>query len=364
MNIGILTMQRVINYGSFLQSYALKAYLENMGHNIEFIDIKNGRQIVENKNKRYDSNIFKYISNRIDKDIFKKIRRYGFVKERKERFNNEFFPMLGLGSFNYRTDYDGIVIGSDEVFNCTQSSPWGFSKTLIGGDLNSDLIISYAASCGSTRIENVYKLGIEDEVREAMSNFNAISCRDLNTEEFSKEFSNAKIYSHIDPTLIYSFENEIKENTINESNYILVYWYDDRINDKEIIKKTKDFARKNNLKIIAAGVYQKWADKKIVCNPFELLNYFKNASYVLTDTFHGTVFSIKENVPFLTIVRDSNKEKLTDLLNKFDLLDRLVTSKDDLEKEFNRQIDYISVNERIKAYELLANNYFKKHLIK
>lgn len=362
MEIGILSMQRVINYGSFLQGYSLKKYLESRGHNVSFIDIKPGRQIVENTEKKDDSNPIKYVLNRLDSELPRKIKRYSFTKERTRRFNEEFFPVLQLGEVNYSSDYDAVVIGSDEVFNCTQASSWGFSKSLLGEGLDSDITLSYAASCGSTTIDKVAELGLREEVKGAMDNFKVISVRDNNTRKFAEEFTNKDVYTHLDPTFLYDFSKEFEDIQIEEDNYILLYGYDDRIREKSVKKEIKKFAKENNLKILSCGVFQGWADKNILCTPFELLMYFKNASYILTDTFHGTIFSIRSGKPFATIIRDSNKEKLRDLLGKFDLLDREVKGNEDISEVFMTGVDSKNVNKTILEYRDKADRYFSKYL--
>lgn len=362
MNIGILSMQRVINYGSFLQGYALKNYLRDRDHEVSFIDIKPGEQILGDTRIRENEGIIQKIKQKLDGDLFKKAIRYNLVRERKRRFEEEFFPILGVAEIDYSTDYDAVVIGSDEVFNCTQPAPWGFAKTLLGEGIDSDIILSYAASCGFTTLERVEELNIKDQVEKALSNFDAFSVRDANTRKFVESLTDKEVYDHIDPTLIYTFEKELKNVTIDEKDYILIYAYDDRISDKNVIKETKEFAKKNDLTIISAGVFQAWADKNIVCTPFELLAYFKNATYILTDTFHGTVFSIKSKVPFATIFRDSNNQKLTDLLNKFDLVYRKVNNYTDISKILKMDIDKENIDEKISEYTEKANQYFSKYL--
>ena len=72
MNIGILSMQRVINYGSFLQGYAMKNFLKDRGHEVSFIDIKPGEQIVENTGARENEGIIQKIKNKLDGDLINK----------------------------------------------------------------------------------------------------------------------------------------------------------------------------------------------------------------------------------------------------------------------------------------------------
>lgn len=365
MKIGILSMQRVVNYGSFLQAYAMKGIVEALGHDCYFIDIKQGKKIVSEDifgGERKSKIVF--VLERLDRYIFKRIKHKMFVKSRTTRFNNEFFPVLGMGQkHDFNSVYDTVIIGSDEVFNCTQKSPWGLAKTLLGGGLDSGNIITYAASCGHTTLEKLEKYNIREEVKNAMSNLRAISVRDANTKQFAEKMTDKVIYEHLDPTFIYDF-GDLVPNSVPEKNYILVYAYDNRMSEKETIATIKNFAKEENKKIISVGFYQNWCDKNILCNPFELLAYFKYADYVVTDTFHGTVFSIKYNKQFATIVRDSNKQKLRHLLKKFDLKNQEVSDKNDLISILKQYPNYVDINciiggETISAIEFLKQNINK-----
>ena len=100
----------------------------------------------------------------------------------------------------------------------------------------------------------------------------------------------------------------------------------------------------------------------VVPHPFEVLAYFKNASYIVTDTFHGSVFSIKYNRPFATIVRGMNSNKLTHLLEQFNLDSRIVRNLDDLPKILETAIDYVPVNERIANETTKSIEYLKKNI--
>lgn len=357
-------MHRVVNYGSFLQAFALQEVLRDLGHECHFIDIKPGRKIVEAVPQINKRNMINFVIKRLDRYFLKRIKHFFFHKNRISRFFNEFFPILGVGKVpNYKSNYDAIVIGSDEIFNCCQKSSWGFAKTLFGEGLESDNIITYAASCGHTTLKKLDQYGIREEVKAAMSNLKAISVRDVNTKRFAEELTGKEIYEHLDPTLIYDFE-KLAPESVPEKDYILIYGYDGRINDKETIAKIKEFAKQEKKKVICAGVFQSWCDKQILCTPFELLAYFKCADYVLTDTFHGTVFSIKYNKQFATIVRDSNKNKLTDLLEKFGLLNREVEDVQNLSRILKTSVDYQTINNVIDEHKTKAIEYLKQSICK
>lgn len=358
MKIGILSMQKVQNYGSFLQAYSLKSKIEELGHSCEFIDIKPGRVLDCNKKLELDKKNKLNIVKKLDRHIFKRIDHIIFKKKRSNLFNNKLFYQLGIEENNYDKKFDVIIIGSDEVFNCTQDAKWGFSKQLLGEGLNSKKIFTYAASCGFTTYEKLKELNIDKEVKNALKFINTFSVRDKNTYKFVKKLTNKEPQYNLDPVLIGNFEKCIPNITFKQE-YILIYGYDNRINDLNEIEAIKKFAKNRNLKIISAGFYQRWCDQNILVNPFELLSYVKNAKYIITDTFHGTIFSIKLNKKFATIIRDSNREKVFDLLKRFNLENREVTDLKKLDSIITEDINYSNINEFIE----METNKSLKYLI-
>jgi len=73
-----------------------------------------------------------------------------------------------------------------------------------------------------------------------------------------------------------------------------------------------------------------WCDKNVIGTPFEIVGYMKNADYIITDTFHGCAFFIKFQKAFASIIRESNKNKMSDLLIKFGLTDHLIDNSSDI----------------------------------
>jgi hypothetical protein len=146
--------------------------------------------------------------------------------------------------------------------------------------------------------------------------------------------------------MVYDFSDDIPEIKI-PYDYLLLYSYAGRTNSWQEIRVIKAFAKSAGLKVISVGTYHNWCDKNIIADPFELLSYFKIAKYVITDTFHGTIFSIINHKRFCTIMRSSNSEKLSSLLKKFNLQDREIIDINDLDKIISCEIDYTLVSEII-----------------
>lgn len=95
---------------------------------------------------------------------------------------------------------------------------------------------------------------------------------------------------------------------------------------------------------------------------------FRNAEEVITDTFHGSIFSVITHRPFTTLIRKSvgnsygNEEKLSDLLKRLKLADRMTTKIEDAENINEKTIDYAKVDELLKAHREVAKEYLRKNL--
>lgn len=358
MKIGILSMHRIVNYGSFLQAYALKRVIENMGYECVFVDIKQGDSLYS-KSQMIKSK-FKIITQRNIKQLFGQKRQLAKFSRLYKEFT---YPILGITD-KIITDEkcDIVVIGSDEVFNCIQPSPWGFSTQLLGEGINAEKVISYAASFGHTTIDKIKKYGVTERVSNSLKNLSAISVRDKNSFDIIEILTKSKPGLSLDPTLLYNFESEIA-NAIPDKNYIIIYAYVGRFKDKKDIEEVKEFARKHNKRTIAVGYYQYWCDENIVVTPYQYLRYMKDAYCIITDTFHGTIFSIKFNKNFCTLVRDTNKQKLGFLLRDLQLENRIVSSSSEISRKLNEPIDYDKVNKLLEMKKRDSIEYLSKNLV-
>lgn len=358
-NIGIMTMHRIINYGSFLQAYGLKKTLNELGFNVEFVDYEYEGSLIKISNNK--KSLLKKISKNIN--IIKYIKRKIMTKKFIKIYNESIFKYLNVSDEkNIRpTSIDSLVIGSDEVFNCLQEYPVGFSSELFGNHYFSKNVISYAGCFGYTDYEGLKKYNKIEEVSEYFKKFKAISVRDKNSFNTIYKLTNIISEEHLDPVLIANFDSEIINSEPKYRNYIIIYAYENRLSEDEE-KYIKRFAKKYKKKIISLGVFQKIADYNIVVEPLEVLRYFKYADYVITDTFHGTVFSIKMNTKFCTIVRNSNKNKLHYLLEKCNLVSQEVNTLESIEKIFNKKISFYKTNNYLMEERKKSLDYLKSNL--
>lgn len=357
MKVGLLSMQQITNYGSFLQAYGLKSILEGLGHDVEFINIVPGEQLAQYRIGKLHKVMLLFKRLRV-KNPFRQLQCT--IKLHK-RFDHEFKPELGVKKGLTETHFDVVIIGSDEVFNVAQATWFGFSTQLFGEGLNADKVISYAGCFGATTTDTLRKLGIDMRISDLLSKMDAISVRDMNSVDVVTSLTCKKPNLNIDPVIAYSFEKEIRIPDIQD-DFLFVYTYPLRMNNPDEIKVITDYARNRNLKIISNANYFDWIDEVVTPHPFEVLGYFKKAKCIVTDTFHGAVMSLKFNKQFVVIVREMNNNKLTSLLNQFGLFSRIAHDLLELQEILDSPIDYSHVNERIEEERENTLVYLKSNL--
>lgn len=369
--VGIMSMQRIVNYGSFLQAYALKQLIEGLGYRVEFVDYHIGPSIIKD-NADNENKYVRKIEKGLETFRYKAplSHKLAFIQY-KRSFAKKYMMLLGVtDEMNYTPELDCLVIGSDEVFNCIQkNSNVGYSPELFGKDNRAKKLITYAASFGNTTLDKLDAYGKTKEVGELLSKFHALSSRDMNTGRIIEHLTGRTPVYHLDPVLTYDYMNccdQIPDIKRTE-RYLVLYAYSGRISDKEADWITT-YAKKKKLKVYAISGIQKCADRFIDCSPFKVLAYFKNSDEVITDTFHGSIFSVITHRRFTTLVRKSvgnsygNEEKLTDLLERLQLTDRMAVHIADVEKINSKAVDYGAVDTLLKIYRERAYNYLRSNL--
>ena len=369
--VGIMSMQRIANYGSFLQAYALKQLIEELDCKVEFVDYHVGVPVIaenaDSKNK-FVRKLEKGLETFRYQAPFS--HKLAFIQY-KQSFGKKYMPVLGItDTMNYNPDLDCLVIGSDEVFNCIQkNSNVGYSPELFGKDHNAKRLITYAASFGNTTLEKLDKFKKTDEIGTLLKRFDALSVRDANSGAIVERLTGKSPVYHLDPVLTYDYMNCCDKIPQIESKekYLILYAYAGRISNREA-DWIAAYAKKKKLKVYAIGGIQKCADRFVDCSPFEVLAYFKNAEEVITDTFHGSIFSVITHRPFTALIRKSvgnsygNEEKLGDLLNRLGLSARMTTKIEAAESINMHPIDYVGVDGILQKQRTLAQAYLRENI--
>ncbi len=366
VKVGILSMQRILNYGSFLQAYGLKSILEDIGCEVQFVDYHPGECLIPSNEgtglNRKISKVFETF--RYKAPFAEKLR---FIRYKKNYASN-YYPLLGITSeMNYRPAVDILVIGSDEVFNCVQNNTnVGYCPELFGVNSNAKKVISYAASFGNTTAEKLEQYHVSEEVGGWLNELSAISVRDKNSGSIVNKLTGGIPEFHLDPVLMYDFRNKCKEipTSVKESNYMILYGYSGRFSEDEC-QAIRTYVNKKGLKVFCIGGVQNCCDRFLDCDPFEVIAYFQHADCVVTDTFHGSILSVITHRQFAAVVRNSgygNSEKLTDLLEQLGLENRVLDRVGRLPELLDSKINYATVDKVIKLERQRTYGYLEKEI--
>ena len=178
----------------------------------------------------------------------------------------------------------------------------------------------------------------------------------LSRKKLIKEITGRDAKLVLDPTMLLK---SIDKYAIipDEKDYILIYDYNV---SNERKKKIKKLAKEMNLPVYSIGFYCKWADKNIDANIFEFIGYMKNATYVVTATFHGTIFSILTKKQFVSYA--CLGYKIEDLLKRLELTDRDATGIENLSDIIDKPINYDRVFNILEDERKISIEYLKNAL--
>lgn len=368
--VGIMSMQRIYNYGSSLQAYGLKRLIESIEPeaSVSFLDYRPGPTLVPTKHHsstalRSWAKLREY--GQVDAPLADKLR---FFKH-KGRYGRRYLPLMGLADdARAGTPLSTQIIGSDEVFNCVQDNTnVGYSRDLFGQPRQGRTLASYAASFGNTTLEKVRSVGIEGSLKEDLGGFDHLSVRDRNSADLVLALTGRTPQIHVDPVLAYPFmtdEPRIPARRQHRAPFLIVYGYSGRLSREENADLRR-YADARGADILSFGGVQECADRFVDCDPFQLLAYFRDCIGVVTDTFHGTIFSVINGKPFCTIVRPSsghgygNEEKLGYLLDLLNLDDRRLDRAGGLAEALARPLDRSALDVLLSTERSRSREYLR-----
>jgi hypothetical protein len=341
MRTGILTFHAGFNHGAYLQAFALQKVLDEQKIDNLIIDYQGSTQIYH-----------EYREALIKKDIWKIFSRLGRIIQfqRAHRYLNKTRKITKINT-DILAGFETLVIGSDEIWNLG-NSVFGYDSAYLGKGFVGTKI-SYAASFGSTPINIVLPPHMKKSLRELKS----ISVRDLNSFAIIKRNLGIEPAIVPDPTIVYDVLSHA--SPCKHRDYILVYATD---LSKDIIGHVKKYANRTRKNIISIGYKNNWADQNITnLMPFELLGYYQNADFVVTNLFHGTIFSILAEKQFMLQLSPYRINKFSPMLELLGLKNRVYTPSNEADI-FNHAIDYVIVRDQLKKYRLVGLEYIGKHL--
>lgn len=354
MKVGILTFHYAHNYGAVLQAYALKEKLRQLGYDVcilnyrnEFIEWRYKNKLNSIRNIRNQKRVYSL------KECMEEKRRRGkfnqFIEQILLEKQSKYFTMQDLS----HTELDILITGSDQIWTSWLTD--GYDPVyFLDFPINAKRV-AYAASMHDINISGEEK----EYLKKALKQYDAISVREKEVEEFLEKLCEVEIETTIDPTLLLGLEDyyQLEEIVQKPDNYILVYYL---YEDNTLRQKAQELAAYYKAEVLELHYvgYHRHSDciQKSDVGPGEFLSYIKKAKCVLTNSFHGIIFSIIYHKQFWAVyekdVRKSN------LLLRLGLQSRRVYQ----EKFVEADINYEKVDLEIMQLKKEAIMYLKKAL--
>lgn len=339
------------NYGSCLQAYALQSSIESIriaDDTVQYSLIPIGKSpgYAKSNSKGFKPFIKRMITNHSRKQFRPFEKKY-----------MHYAPILPLTDFHaYNGMADGFVCGSDVIWNPKFNH--GISEYFLS--FAEKYSFSYAASFGQADVaeSNFPKF------HDLLSRLDSVSVREPKSAEIAKKCIDRDIKVSVDPVLLLNRDewNRIAEKENAEGDYIFVYSV---IGGKALLDFAKKLSEQTGLKVIFSGgnagsIFKLGISR--VQTPERWLQLVRDAKYVITDSFHGTVFSVLFHKSFFTIVKKGEgfSIRMIDFLKGIGLEDRLCSSLPD--KIDCSEIDYREADVKLSEKIDRSKEYLRKNL--
>lgn len=364
----IITMHCPLNYGAVLQTYALRTYLQSLGLKTSVIDY-NPSYIVHDQSLMYvgDESLKKYYVTRWLYRLIKfprkikRIRCFSIFRKRELCLTDrcETYGEIVDKNFNFNFCF----CGSDQIWNERNKSgedPAYYLQFAKG----KSVLISYAAS---GNISSPLKKKVIDKVIPMINDLDYISMREDVTIRNIQPYINKPISYVCDPVFLLTSEQWMSLLTHDKvirlkKDYVLVYPMGN--NPQHVITNAYSVAKHYHLPLYCISATQRKdtrVDKYFDVSPYDFLNLFSNASYVVTNSFHGTAFSIIMKKIFWSCEVEGTNQRISSLLNRIGLSDRSVSFDKDIDPN-STYIDYVLVEEKLQLFREQSKDFIKNSI--
>lgn len=362
MRIRILTTFDVYNYGAILQAYALVEYLTQKGHDAKLIDYK-PKYLTHKYDYRWvnpESIFSKYLTTRFIYRIVKYLQRQCTIAQ-KRRFDQFKDTLLKVDTQHYTTyeqlktnppKADLYIVGSDQVWNVYYET--GRDPAFYLEFVRNSCKASYAASFSYLDITNVQK----NAIAKSLKKFKAVSVRErqglvlLNRMGIDGEWVLDPVFLLPKRHWVHLMKNIKKPNVACEK-YLLIIDFE---RNKHIKTFVKEYARHKGLKIYSITVTALplfYSDRNFnSVGPLEFLYLLYHCSVFVSNSFHGTAFSIIFGKPVFVFNRHRHKvnSRMESLMQMFGLSDCIICDDEQVGKAYTREFDYERINEKRIEY--------------
>lgn len=362
MRIGILTLPLHNNYGGILQAYALVRALENMGHEVYLIDTRFKKKTTFLKSlKATIKQLVKPNPNKKKVDFSQEIRDKTFKLYIKQFIDNQFKhitePFVNpstMGKEIKKYKLNAVIVGSDQIWNPKYYKHIEIAYCSFLDDKNV-LKISYAPSFGV----DTWKYSPEQEkvCKDLIQKFDAVSVRENTGAELCEKHFDIKATWVLDPTMLLAtkeYMQLIPKSSNLQTGKLFTYVLDKNEDKNMIISHVMKIKNLQEVELETIEGYGdiplEWGTKSTVEN---WIRNFNEADFVVTDSFHGTVFSILFNKPFFSVINfKRGATRFHSLLNHLGLEDRLLGSFSDLSNEkIEKDINWSEVNHKLEIFK-------------
>lgn len=366
MKIALITIHWANNYGSSLQTFASIHTLSKYG-DVSTLDYRNpytqkGMQWI-----RWGKTPRDIL--RIGKDLFRLLPRYHVI-QKFQAFSHEHFNLTS--TLKKQRDFEAIeeefdifISGSDQLWNPMIVS----ENQKIDGRYFLDFItqkpkLSYASSLGSYQ----YNKEENPKVIKYLNAYDALSIREQDVSMYMQELLQKPISNLIDPTLMLDKTTwlnalDISQNTTAKP-YILVYAL---IKDETLKHLVTQVRQKLNLEVITIDqdpFTNISPDRHIKdASPLEFVSLFAHASFVITNSFHGTCFALNFNIPFVISTPPSSLNRIESLLSATLLTSRIITSQSNLDTLISKPLDFSQANQALMDLRAKSKAFLDSHLV-
>lgn len=368
--VAILTQPLHTNYGGTLQAYALQKIIKDMGAEATTLNY----QWKQKTGLRFLLSILKsFLLNRKEKFPF--LPKEQLLREKNHKLfiekyinrSNVIFNESELIKHFEKVDYVAAVVGSDQVWRLEYSSNIDhFFLSFIDKPIKK---IAYAASFGLDSWQ--FSPEKTHQIKKWLSAFDAISVREDSAARLCHDNLNISVEHVLDPTLLLTKNDYCKLiNDLPEINRGVFSYFLDRSSDKEFILNTvteklglSSFTKQPE-KLYKSELFIKDESQYLYPHIEEWISAFRDSSFIVTDSFHGAVFSIIFNKPFLVIMNNSRgAARFKSLLTKFSLEHRLLRNVEDLsDKLIFEKMNYEEINNNLVSLRCFSLNFLKKSL--
>lgn len=373
MKIGIITLPLHINYGGILQAYALQTTLKKMGYTSEIIQKKRvGAKLPLWKKipvyaKRAVKKYLLHDSSQIILLEEKYNREYDSVSKNTQDFIRKYISLREINSFEdiSETDFGCYIAGSDQIwrpryFRNIENAFFFFAKDW---DVKR---LSYAASFGTDDWE--YS---SDEARlcsSLLTKFNAVSVRELSGVDICSKYLHCDNAMHVlDPTMLLTCEDYLQllcDDDSKSEGDLLTYILDETNEKKQLVDEV---AENNDYKPFVVNARPEDINAPLeerIVPPIEnWIKGFRDAKFVITDSFHACVFSILFHKPFIVYGnKGRGLARFQSLLSMFGLNDRLITSANDFKRNRMNEIDWVKIDTDLEKYKNISKTFLLENL--